>query len=197
MEMSEFRPASGACVPSGKLSPLRLFGEARSDDEGRIHEFVFQFTQTAVDMKEIKPSESIWLVSVLLVIVGAVVSAYLAFLKFTGAVAACSNIGDCDAVNNRKYAEIGGIPVALLGLLGYLAILAILVLERQFPGWKDGLLLGVFGFTLTGTIYSAYLTYIEIAVLHAICPYCVVSAVVMLLLLMISVIRLRRLSFNT
>lgn len=195
MEVSEFRPAGGAYALSEKLNPLRLFGEARSDYEGRIREFVFQFTKTALHMKEIKPSESIWLVSVLLVIVGAVVSAYLAFLKFTGAVAACSNIGDCDAVNNSKYAEIGGVPVALLGLLGYLAILAILILETQFPGWKEGLHLGVFGFTLTGSFYSAYLTYIEIAVLQAICPYCVVSAFVMLLLLVISVIRLRRLSF--
>jgi uncharacterized membrane protein len=146
-------------------------------------------------MKDKFQSESIWLVSVILVMVGAIDSAYLAFLKFTGMVAACSDIGDCEAVNNSKYAEIGGIPLALLGLLGYLAILAFLVLETRFPSWRDGLHLGVFGFTLAGTIYSTYLTYIEIAVLHAICPYCVVSAVVMLLLFVISIIRLRRLGF--
>ena len=146
-------------------------------------------------MKDKFQSESIWLVSVILVMVGAIDSAYLAFLKFAGMVAACSDIGDCEAVNNSKYAEIGGIPLALLGLLGYLAILAFLVLETRFPSWRDGLHLGVFGFTLAGTIYSTYLTYIEIAVLHAICPYCVVSAVVMLLLFVISIIRLRRLGF--
>ena len=146
-------------------------------------------------MKDKFQSESIWLVSVILVMVGAIDSAYLAFLKFTGMVAACSDIGDCEAVNNSKYAEIGGIPLALLGLLGYLAILVFLVLEARFPSWKEGLHLGVFGFTLAGTIYSTYLTYIEIAVLHAICPYCVVSAVVMLLLFVISIIRLRRLGF--
>ncbi len=146
-------------------------------------------------MKDKFQSESIWLVSVILVMVGAIDSAYLAFLKFTGMVAACSDIGDCEAVNNSKYAEIGGIPLALLGLLGYLAILTFLVLETRFPSWRDGLHLGVFGFTLAGTIYSTYLTYIEIAVLHAICPYCVISAVVMLLLFVISIIRLRRLGF--
>ena len=146
-------------------------------------------------MKEKHPSEPIWLVSVLLVLAGAVDSTYLAFLKFTGTVAACSNIGDCEAVNNSKYAEIGGIPLALLGLLGYLAILAFLVLETRFPSWKEGLHLSIFGFTLAGTIYSAYLTYIEIAVLRAICPYCVVSAVVMLLLFVISIMRLRRLEY--
>jgi len=146
-------------------------------------------------MKEKYQLDSIWLVSVLLALAGAVDSAYLAFLKFTGAVAACGDIGDCEAVNNSKYAEIGGIPLALLGLLGYLAILAFLFLETQFPGWREGLHLGVFALTLAGTIYSAYLTYIEIAVLQAICPYCVVSAVVMLLLFVISIVRLRKLGF--
>jgi uncharacterized membrane protein len=147
-------------------------------------------------MKAKSQSEPLWLASVLLALAGAVDSAYLAFLKFTGTVAACSDIGDCEAVNNSKYAEIGGIPLALLGLLGYLAILAFLILEPRFPGWKDGLHLGIFGFTLAGTIYSVYLTYIEIFVLHAICPYCVVSAVVMLLLFAISIIRLSRLGFD-
>lgn len=147
-------------------------------------------------MKAKSQSEPLWLASVLLAIAGAVDSAYLAFLKFTGAVAACSDIGDCEAVNNSKYAEIGGIPLALLGLLGYLAILAFLVLETRFPSWRDGLHLGVFGFTLAGTIYSVYLTYIEIFILQAICPYCVVSAVVMLILFVISIMRLRKLGFD-
>ncbi|MES0339063.1 MAG: vitamin K epoxide reductase family protein [Anaerolineales bacterium] len=147
-------------------------------------------------MKAKSQSEPLWLASVLLALTGAVDSAYLAFLKFTGTVAACSDIGDCEAVNNSKYAEIGGIPLALLGLLGYLAILAFLILETQFPSWRDVLHLGVFGFTLAGTIYSVYLTYIEIFVLHAVCPYCVVSAVVMLLLFAISIIRLRKLGLD-
>jgi len=147
-------------------------------------------------MKAKSQSEPLWLASVLLALVGAADSAYLAFLKFTGTVAACSDIGDCEAVNNSKYAEIGGIPLALLGLLGYFAILAFLILETRFPSWKDGLHLGIFGFTLTGAIYSIYLTYIEIFVLQAICPYCVVSAVVMLLLFAISIIRLSRLGLD-
>ena len=147
-------------------------------------------------MKAKSQSEPLWFASVLLALTGAVDSAYLAFLKFTGTVAACSDIGDCEAVNNSKYAEIGGIPLALLGLLGYLAILAFLILETRFPSWRDGLHLGVFGFNLAGTIYSVYLTYIEIFILQAICPYCVVSAVVMLLLFAISIIRLSRLGLD-
>jgi uncharacterized membrane protein len=78
-----------------------------------------------------------------------------------------------------------------LGLVGYLAILGVIILEQRKPEWKFGLHLAFFGFTLTGTLYSLYLTYIEIAVLGAICPFCVVSAVVMLALFLLSIYRLR------
>ncbi len=124
-------------------------------------------------------------------IIGALDSAYLAWLKITGSVAACSNIGDCEAVNSSRYAEIAGIPIALFGLLGYLAILVTLLIEPKIPSLKLGLRLVFFGFTLAGTLYSIYLTYIEIAILDAICPYCVVSAVVMFSLLILAILRLR------
>jgi uncharacterized membrane protein len=122
---------------------------------------------------------------------GAADSAYLAYLKFTGSIAACSNIGDCEAVNNSRYAEIAGIPIALLGVIGYLTILGIALMEVRYPDWKFSLRLVFFGFTLTGTLYSIYLTYVEVAVLQAICPFCVLSAVIMLALFLIGLYRLQ------
>ncbi len=50
----------------------------------------------------------------------------------------------------------------------------------------------MFGMATAGTLYSAYLTYLEVAVLEAICPYCVLSAVVMTGLWILSIVRLRR-----
>lgn len=129
--------------------------------------------------------------AIILSLVGAVDSAYLAWLKITGSVAACSNVGDCSAVNSSRYAEIAGVPIAVLGLLGYLAIIGLFVLELRLPNWKEGLRLAFFGFTLAGTLYSIYLTYVEVAILRAICPYCVVSAVVMIGLFIIAIYRLR------
>jgi uncharacterized membrane protein len=129
--------------------------------------------------------------AVILSLVGALDSAYLAILKITGSVAACSNFGDCDAVNSSRYAEIGGVPIALLGLLGYLALLGMIIFEIRYPNWKEGLRLAFFGFTLAGVIYSIYLTYIEVAILRAICPFCVISAVVMIGLFIIALYRLR------
>jgi uncharacterized membrane protein len=134
---------------------------------------------------------SLQMTIVVLAIVGALDSAYLAWLKVTGSVATCSNIGDCEAVNSSRYAEVAGVPIAILGLLGYLAILGLTFLEIREPSWKSGLRLAFFGFTLAGTLYSIYLTYVEVAILRAICPFCVVSAVVMLALFIIAVYRLR------
>jgi uncharacterized membrane protein len=138
-----------------------------------------------------KMGGSVPFIIVVLGIVGALDSVYLSWLKITGAVAACSNVGDCEAVNSSRYAEVAGVPIAILGLIGYLAILGVTLLENHEPSWKSGLRLAFFGFTLAGTLYSVYLTYIEVAILHAICPFCVVSAVVMLALFIIAIYRLR------
>ena len=130
-------------------------------------------------------------------IAGVVDSVYLTWIKLTGSYATCGPIGNCEAVNSSRYAEIAGIPIALIGILGYLAIIAVVVLEPRLPDQKEGLLLAFFGFTLTGTIYSAYLTYVELVVLNAICPYCVISAVLMLILFGISISKLRELLIGT
>ncbi len=123
--------------------------------------------------------------------IGLVDSAYLSWLKLADATAACAGIGDCEAVNNSRFATVGGIPIALLGALSYGAILALFFADRVRPEWRMAGRVAMFGLTLAGTLYSAYLTYVEVAVLRAICPFCVVSAVVMALLLVISVLRLR------
>ena len=82
-------------------------------------------------------------------------------------------------------------PVALLGVAGYLLILFLLVLDRPNGEPKEAVRFALFGVTLAGTIFSAYLTYIEFFVLHAVCPFCVVSALVMAGVFVLSLIRLR------
>lgn len=133
----------------------------------------------------------LWLTSLIAAIVGLVDSIYLAWIKIADKTAACSNIGDCDAVNNSQYSEIAGIPIALLGAGAYLLILILLVLEQRLPEQTVNMRLGIFGLSLTGTLYSGYLTYLEIAVLRAICPFCVVSAIAIFVLLIAGLFRLR------
>jgi uncharacterized membrane protein len=137
-----------------------------------------------------RPSGNWWL-SLGLSLVGLGVSAYLTWVKLSGNTASCGNVGDCESVNNSRYAVIGGVPIALFGALSYLVLLALLAAEHRRPQWAEGARLTVFGVSLIGTLYSAYLTYIEVAVLRAICPYCVVSALAMTAVLILCVQRLR------
>lgn len=118
---------------------------------------------------------------------GMLVSAYLTWIHWSGSKALCAGIGDCETVNTSPYAEVSGIPVALLGLGMYLALFALSVYGRRAgPAMPPTVALGVFGISLAGVLYSAYLTYIELAVLHAICPWCVTSAVLITLILGVS-----------
>ena len=127
--------------------------------------------------------------SIVLAAIGFFDSLYLTYVKLSHQQAYCAGLGECETVNNSPYAEIAGIPIALLGMGAYLVILVLLYLEPRGEFWQNNSRLIVFGLTLVGILYSIYLTYIEIAVLRAICPYCVVSAVVMLLLFIISTYR--------
>jgi len=133
-----------------------------------------------------------WWFEVVFAIIGFADSVYLAWLKMSGGLAACGGIGDCESVNASIYSQINGIPIALLGAGAYAAILLFLFLESRDDFIGDWSPIIVFGLSLTGTLYSIYLTYIEIAVLKAICPYCVVSAIAILIIFVISIARMRR-----
>jgi len=124
--------------------------------------------------------------------IGLLDSAYLSYIKLANATASCAGIGDCDAVNSSKYADIFGIPIALLGAGAYIVMLLILFMEARDPLWRANGPLTLFVLTLIGVLYSAYLTYVEIAILHAICPYCVISAVVLVAMFSLSVYRYLR-----
>lgn len=128
-----------------------------------------------------------WWGSLALAVIGLLAASYLTWLKFSGSYEACIGVGDCELVNQSRFSELWGIPVALLGALTYLALIGLLLWDRF--GEAEWPLLLTFGLTTFGTLYSAYLTYIELAVLHAVCPYCVVSAVAMTALWIVTIFR--------
>lgn len=141
--------------------------------------------------REERRSRSWWL-SLGLAALGLLDAAYLTYIKISGAYAYCGGFGECEVVNQSRFAELWGQPIALYGAAAYVLIGILLMLELRTGRWAELGPLGIFGVALFGTLFSAYLTYIEIAVLHAICPYCVISAIVMTLLWLISMVRLRR-----
>jgi len=132
-----------------------------------------------------------WISAVVLAIAGLLDSVYLSYIKLSNQTASCNLIGDCEKVNNSRYAVIGGVPIALLGVAGFLLVLILLYLDRPSAGGPEAVRVALFGVTLAGTLYSIYLTYLELFVLQAICPFCALSAVAMVGLFVLSLVRLR------
>jgi uncharacterized membrane protein len=125
--------------------------------------------------------------------IGLLDSGYLSYSKLNSLHLVCSpNIGDCNSVNASQWSYVFGIPVAYLGFLAYLAILLILVFGpkiRLISPYVDYLF---FFASLVGFLFSVYLTYIEAAVLHTFCQWCLISAGMITILFSISVIKLAR-----
>ena len=119
-----------------------------------------------------------------LALLGAGIAAYLAYVRYAHVAIACTT-GGCEKVQSSRYAEVVGVPVAVLGLGGYLAILATTL--------RDDALARVSGLWLAaiGVAFSLYLLVIQLAVIDAICQWCVASDIVMLLLFVATAVRLR------
>jgi uncharacterized membrane protein len=120
-----------------------------------------------------------------LALIGTGVAGYLTYVHYEGLKIICSNSG-CGTVQSSQYAKIVGIPVATLGLLGYLGILGSLLIKTEL-GRMTG-----FGIALIGFLFSLYLTYRELFTIHAVCEWCVSSAVIMTLLFILTAVRLLR-----
>ncbi len=118
-----------------------------------------------------------WIIPILAVI-GLAVSSYLTWVKLAHVRPICGPVGNCDAVQSSAYAEVAGVPVALLGALAYVGILALWLWGEVGQGpLVDLAPVGLFGLALTGTLFSLYLTYLEPFVIGAICDWCLASAV--------------------
>jgi len=102
-----------------------------------------------------------------LALAGLAISAYLTWVHYAGIAPVCTGISDCERVQNSDYAELAGIPVAVLGVVGYAAILVSLALRVEVTV--------LLSYTAVG--FSAYLTWAELFKIDAICQWCVASAV--------------------
>ena len=135
-----------------------------------------------------------WLyrISVALAVLGLLVSIYMTIYKVTSNNSMCLGSGDCSTVNASKYSEVNGIPVAVIGVLGYAAILVVHYFENRNRFFKQNGTLIIFGMALTGFLFTLWLIYVEVAILKALCPFCVTSQTAMTLIFIIAVIRLIR-----
>ncbi|HSD25602.1 MAG TPA: vitamin K epoxide reductase family protein [Solirubrobacterales bacterium] len=123
-------------------------------------------------------------VAAILALAGIGVATYIAIAESGGGAPKCVIGGSgCETVANSKYSDLAGANVAVIGIAGYVLLLAAAVV----PG--DAGRFGGFLTALVGFGFSAYLTYLELFVIDAICQWCVASAVLMTLSLAVAATR--------
>ncbi len=139
-----------------------------------------------------------WLyrVSIALTIIGLAVSIYMTIYKLTDNQSMCIGNGGCSKVNSSVYAEVYGIPVAVLGIIGYAALMIMLLIENRNSFLRANATMIIFGMALIGFLFTLYLIYVEAALIHALCPFCLTSQIAMTLIFIFSVIRLVRQPIN-
>jgi len=123
----------------------------------------------------------------LVALAGAAAAAYLVYARYTHTQIACTT-GGCETVQHSKYARIGGVPVAVLGLAAYLAIFATALSARV-----EAAAIGA-AIALGGLAFAIYLIVIQVAVIDAICQWCLASDAILAVLAVLTIERLRRLA---
>jgi uncharacterized membrane protein len=111
-----------------------------------------------------------------LALLGLGIAAYLAYLHYAGGSPYCiAGGGGCEKVQRSEYAELAGVPVAVLGIVAYSALLVTALLPGQ-PATAAGA-----GIALTGLAFSAWLLYAQLARIDAVCQWCIANDVVIAL----------------
>jgi uncharacterized membrane protein len=120
-----------------------------------------------------------------LALAGLAVAAYLTWAHYAHETVACPiGGGGCETVQESSYAKLAGVPVALLGVVLYAAVLALVAWDS--PAARQA----VAALALAGTAFAVYLLVVQLAVIDAICSWCVANDVVVALLAVAAVARL-------
>lgn len=152
---------------------------------------VGEFRKTTKKKRGAKTAEPIswnWYIPVLSLI-GVGVAGYLAYVETAHVTAVCGPVGDCNTVQQSAYARLFGIlPIGVLGLVGYIAIAIAWLLARYSKGtlssWSTVALLA---FSAFGTLFSIYLTFLEPFVIGATCAWCITSAILITIIMLLSI----------
>jgi uncharacterized membrane protein len=126
-------------------------------------------------------------------LVGFFVSLYLWFYKIGLIGQLQCGAGGCETVQLSPQAMFLGLPVAFYGVAGYavLLVLSLIALQPRFQG-RRGVTVALVALSTIGFLFSAYLTYLELFVIHALCRWCVVSGILMTVIWVVALRDLRR-----
>jgi uncharacterized membrane protein len=116
-------------------------------------------------------------------LVGVAIAGYLTYVHYAHVAPICSS-GGCEKVQTSKYAELAGIPVALLGLLAYLSIIATTAFRGVLAAFVGA------SIALVGVGFSAYLLWAQIGPIGAICQWCLGNDVTISVVAALCVVRM-------
>jgi uncharacterized membrane protein len=102
---------------------------------------------------------------------GMAVAGYLTWVHYDAGALVCVAGGGCETVQQSSYADLAGIPVALLGLLGYAAIFALVLWDTPTAR------LGAAALAVFGLAFSVYLIVLQLFVIDAVCVWCLANDV--------------------
>jgi uncharacterized membrane protein len=129
-----------------------------------------------------------------LALAGIFVATYLLLYKLGKIGNLSCSIGSCETVNTSKWATFMGAPVAAWGVAFYIFLFLVAVISTtaryaDSPSMAAGLLVTAG----SGLVFSAYLTYLELFVIHAICQWCVISAILVVIIFFVALAEYREL----
>ena len=135
--------------------------------------------------------DKLFVAILVLATIGLLLAGYLTYEHYAGlkgllCVGGHGGHSSCQTVQSSTWSKLAGIPVAVLGLVGYFVILVSLAIRGEI-GRAIGFMTALIGFG-----FSAYLTYREAFSIHAYCEWCLGSAAVMTLLVILTGIRFLR-----
>ena len=104
-------------------------------------------------------------------IIGLLVAGYLSWVELGNGIPSCGPFHGCETVAMSSYARIGGIPVAVFGVMLSVTLLALAVAWVRSD--KPGLLDLHYGISLVGVIFEIYFIAVQVFILHAVCIWCV------------------------
>jgi uncharacterized membrane protein len=116
-------------------------------------------------------------------VLGAAVASYLTVVHYTHTSPICTS-GGCEKVQKSSYAELAGVPVALLGLVAYLALIGTAAVRGVNAALAGAVV------ALVGVAFSGYLLWAQLARIHALCQWCVGNDVIVAVAALLCVTRL-------
>ena len=118
---------------------------------------------------------------------GLAVATYLSVEHVSGGIPACGVSTGCDEVTTSEYAVLFGVPVAFIGVAGYAALLLGTLSYLGLEDPPNFLTYALLGMALIGEAFTLYFVYTQAFRIHAYCQYCLASAAIMTVILVLSI----------